>query len=59
MSPLPEDRSAARVGGVPHTLAAVRNTVIGLRRAHGHAAIAATRQALARHPDAAVSLLGL
>lgn len=54
-----EDRSAARVGGVPHTLAATRNTVIGLLRAHGHTAIAATRRALAHHPDAAVSLLGL
>ena len=54
-----EDRSAARVGKVPHTLAATRNTVIGLLRAHGHAAIAATRRMLAHHADAAVSLLGL
>jgi hypothetical protein len=54
-----EDRSAARVGKVPHTLAATRNTVIGLLRAHGHAAIAATRRALAHHAEAAVSLLGL
>jgi hypothetical protein len=54
-----EDRSAARVGGVPHTLAATRNTVIGLLRAHGHAAIAATRRTLAHNPTAALVLLGL
>lgn len=54
-----EDRSAARVGGVPHGLAVLRNTAIGLLRAHGHAAIAASRRALAHHPDAAVALLGL
>lgn len=54
-----EDRSAARVGGVPHGLAALRNTVIGVLRAHGHAAIAATRRTLAHHADAAVTLLGL
>ena len=54
-----EDRSAARVGGVPHGLAALRNTVIGVLRAHGHVAIAATRRTLAHHADAAVSLLGL
>jgi hypothetical protein len=54
-----EDRSAARSGGVPHGLAVLRNTVIGLLRAHGHTAIAATRRALAYHADAAVTLLGL
>ena len=54
-----EDRSAARVGGVPQLLAATRNTAIGLLRAHGHSAIAATRRALARHAEAAVALLGL
>ena len=54
-----EDRSAARVGGVPHGLAVLRNTAIGLLRAHGHAAIATSRRALAHHPDAAVALLGL
>lgn len=54
-----EDRSAARVGGVPQGLAALRNTVIGVLRAHGHAAIAATRRALAHHAVAAVALLGL
>jgi len=31
-----EDRSAARVGGVLQALAATRNTVIALLRAHGH-----------------------
>jgi Transposase DDE domain len=54
-----EDRSAARVGGVPHGLAALRNTTSGVLRAHGHTAIAATRRTLAHHAHAAVTLLGL
>jgi hypothetical protein len=54
-----EDRSAARTGGVPQSLAVLRNTAIGLLRAHGHVAIAATRRALAHRADAAVALLGL
>jgi hypothetical protein len=54
-----EDRSAARVGGVPQGLAATRNTVLGVLRAHGQTAIAATRRALAYHAEAAVALLGL
>lgn len=54
-----EDRSAARTGAVPQGLAALRNTTIGLLRAHGHAAITASRRALAHHADAAVTLLGL
>lgn len=53
------DRAAARAGGVPRSLAALRNTAIGLLRAHGHASIAATRRALAHHGDAAVALIGL
>lgn len=54
-----EDRSAARAGGVPQSLAALRNTVIGLLRAQGQTAVASARRALAHHADAAVSLLGL
>jgi predicted transposase YbfD/YdcC len=54
-----EDRSAARVGGVAQGMAAVRNTAIGLLRAHGSATIAASRRALAHHADAALTLLGL
>lgn len=54
-----EDRSAARTGAVPHLLAATRNTAIGVLRAHGLTAIAATRRALARHAPAALTLLGL
>ncbi len=54
-----EDRSAARVGSVPQGLAATRNTVIGLLRAHGHTAIATARRALARDPVATLALLGL
>lgn len=54
-----EDRSPARAGSVPQGLAATRNTVIGLLRAHGHQAIARTRRALARNPAATLALLGL
>ena len=53
-----EDRSAARAGGVPPPPAAARNTAVGPLRAHGHAAIAATRRALARPPAATLALLG-
>jgi len=54
-----EDRAAARAGGVPPALAAARHTVIGLLRAHGHGALAATRRHLARAPEATLLLLGL
>jgi hypothetical protein len=54
-----EDRSAARVDGVPQMLTACRNTAIGLLRAHGHITIASTRRALAHNPLAALALIGL
>jgi hypothetical protein len=54
-----EDRSAARVDGVPPMLAACRNIAIGLLRAHGHATITATRRALAHNPFAALAMIGL
>jgi hypothetical protein len=54
-----EDRSPARVGRVPQALAATRNTVIGLLRAHGQTAIASARRALARNPTATLALIGL
>ena len=54
-----EDRSAARAGNVPQMLAACRNTVIGLLRAHGSRAIATTRRTLARDPASTLALLGL
>lgn len=54
-----EDRSAARVGAVPQSLAVLRNTVIGILRAHQHESIAATRRLFAHHAAAAVALLGL
>lgn len=56
---LAEDRSTARVGSVPQSLAAARNTVLGVLRAHGQTAIAATRRALARNPAATLALIGL
>ena len=54
-----EDRAAARAGGVPQALAALRNTAIGLLRAHGHGAIAATRRRLAHDAPGALAILGL
>ena len=54
-----EDRSPATAGGVPEGLAATRNAAIGLLRAHGHEAIAATRRHLARHAERVLAYLGL
>lgn len=56
---LAEDRSPARLGSVPQGLAATRNIVLGLLRAHGHPAIAATCRTLARNPTATPALIGL
>jgi hypothetical protein len=54
-----EDRSPARAGGVPQALAALRSTAIGLRRAHGHQAIAAARRRLAHDAPGTLALMGL
>jgi hypothetical protein len=53
-----EDRAATTAGSGPQALAALRNTAIGLLRAHGHTAIAATRRRLARAPDETLAHLG-
>lgn len=44
---------------MPQGLAALRNPVLGLLRAHGQTAIAATRRALARNPTATLARIGL
>lgn len=54
-----EDRSGASVGNVPHLLAGLHNTAIGLLRAHGRTAIAASRRHLARAPAETLILLGI
>ena len=54
-----EDRSQVRVGSIPQVMAALRNTVIGLLRASGHARIAPTCRRLAAQPWDALALLGI
>lgn len=54
-----EDRSGATAGNVPQMLAALHSTAVGVLRAHGHTAIAATRRHLARAPHETLPLLGL
>src|SRR4030095_15884021 len=45
-----EDRSQVRCGNIPHVMAALRNTTIGLLRWAGHANIAAAGRRLAAQP---------
>jgi hypothetical protein len=54
-----EDRSAVRVGSTPEVMAALRNAVMGLIRASGTTAIAATTRRLAARPWDALALIGL
>ena len=54
-----EDRSGTTAGAGPQAMAALRNTAIGLLRAHGATAIAAARRRLSRRPAVAAALLGL
>lgn len=54
-----EDASQVRSGSAPQVLAALRNTVLGLLRTHGHQAIAATRRRLASHVEEALALVGV
>ena len=54
-----EDACRVRSGVAPQVLAALRNTVIALLRAAGHANIAAALRQYAWRPDAALHLLGL
>lgn len=54
-----EDRSQVRTGSIPHVMAALRNTVIGLLRVAGEPNIAAAGRRLAAQPWAALALLGI
>jgi hypothetical protein len=54
-----EDLCQVRTGSGPQTLAAVRNTVIGILRRAGHDHIAAALRTYAGRPDAALALLGI
>lgn len=54
-----EDRSQVRKRSGPQVMACLRNTVIGLLRIRGVTNIAAALRRNARHPDEALSLVGI
>jgi predicted transposase YbfD/YdcC len=54
-----EDRSQVRCGNIPHMMAALRNTAIGLLRWAGHTNIAAACRRLAAQPVLALALIGI
>lgn len=54
-----EDRSQVRCGNIPHVMAALRNTTIGLLRWAGHTNIAAAGRRLAAQPAQALALIGI
>jgi len=54
-----EDRSQVRAGSIPQIMAALRNTIIGLLRAHGEPNIAAALRHFAGRPRAAMALIGI
>jgi len=54
-----EDRSQVRCGNIPHVMAALRNTTIGLLRWAGHTNIAAACRRLAAQPAQALALMGI
>jgi len=53
------DRSQVRCGNIPHVMAALRNTTIGLLRWAGHTNIAAACRRLAAQPVQALALIGI
>ena len=54
-----EDRSQVRCGNIPHVMAALRNTTIGLLRWAGYTNIAAACRRLAAQPAQALALIGI
>ena len=54
-----EDRSQVRCGNIPHVMAALRNTAIGVLRWAGHTNIAAACRQLAAQPARALALIGI
>jgi predicted transposase YbfD/YdcC len=57
--PFDEDRSQGRSGNIPHVMAALRTTAIGLLRWAGHTNIAAACRQLAAQPAQALALIGI
>jgi Transposase DDE domain len=53
------DRSQVRCGNIPHVMAALRNTAIGVLRGAGHTNIAAACRQLAAQPAQALALIGI
>jgi predicted transposase YbfD/YdcC len=53
------DRAQVRCGNIPHVMAALRNTTIGLLRWAGHTNIAAACRRLAAQPVQALALIGI
>jgi hypothetical protein len=53
------DRSQVRCGNIPHVMATLRNTAIGLLRWAGHTNIAAACRRLAAQPMQALALIGI
>jgi len=54
-----EERSQVRCGSLPQVMAALRNTVVGLRRWAGHTNMAAACRRFAAQPRAALHLIGI
>lgn len=54
-----EDGSQVRCGNIPHVMAALRNTAIGLLRGAGYSNIAAACRQMAAQPAQALALIGL
>jgi predicted transposase YbfD/YdcC len=54
-----EDRSQVRCGNIPHVMAALRNTAIGVLRWAGHTNIAAACRQWAAQPAQAWALIGI
>jgi predicted transposase YbfD/YdcC len=54
-----EDRSQVRCGNIPHVMAALRHTAIGVLRWAGHTNIAAACRQLAAQPAQALALIGI
>ena len=57
--PFDDDRSQVRCGNIPHVMAALRNTAIGLLRCASYANIAAACRRLAAQPLQALALIGI
>jgi hypothetical protein len=56
---LDEDHSQGRCGNIPHVMAALRNTALGVLRGAGHSNIAAACRQLAAQPAQALALRGI